>query len=95
MPSYGRGMLRRSPRRGYNRRMPLHVIDGTPAPDTPTERVRKRVRAMDTPAGMLQCPRCGGRETLDTRIGATTSGGGTKQRLCAACFLRGERVVIV
>lgn len=47
----------------------LHLIQGTPAPDTPAEQVRKRVRAMSKPATMVQCHRCGGREVIETKIG--------------------------
>lgn len=70
----------------------FHVIDGTPAPDTPAEQVRKRVRAMPKPAAMPQCPRCGGREYIETKIGAGRSA--TKQRLCVLCLMKGERVVL-
>lgn len=70
----------------------FHVIQGTPQPSTPAEEVRKRVRAMPKPADMPQCLRCGGREYIETKIGAGK--GATKQRLCVACMLRGERVVI-
>lgn len=76
----------------------FHVIDGTPAPDTPAEQVRKRVRAMPKPAEMLQCPRCSGREVFETRIGVMRKGGkatgGTRIFLCALCFMKGERVVL-
>lgn len=78
--------------------MPLHVVNGTPAPDTPADQVRKRVRAMPKPADMLQCSRCGGREVIETKIGVMLvdgkAKGGTKALLCAGCLLRGERVVI-
>lgn len=74
------------------------VIEGTPAPDTPAEQVRKRVRAADKPASMIQCHRCGGREVIETKIGVMKKNGkpsgGTKQLLCAGCFMKGERVVI-
>ncbi|MDU9398037.1 hypothetical protein [Pseudomonas sp. zfem003] len=70
----------------------FHVIDGTPAPDTPAEQVRKRVRAMPKPATMPQCPRCGGREYIETKIGAGRSA--TKQRLCVLCLMKGERVIL-
>ncbi|CFN69610.1 hypothetical protein L550_0475 [Bordetella pertussis H973] len=47
---------------------------------------------------MIQCPRCGGREVIETRIGvfetARTWSGGTKVLLCVLCFMRGERVVL-
>ena len=76
----------------------FEVIPGTPAPDTPAEQVRKRVRAQPKPASMIQCHRCGGREVVETRIGVLLQGGktkgGTKALLCACCLLRGERVVL-
>lgn len=74
------------------------VIEGTPAPDTPAEQVRNRVRAADKPAAMIQCHRCGGREVIETKIGVMKKNGkpsgGTKQLLCAGCFMKGERVVL-
>lgn len=70
----------------------LHVIQGTPAPDTAQEKVRKRVRAMARPPGMPQCVRCGGREYIESKIGAGK--GATKLRLCVLCLLGGERVVM-
>jgi len=76
----------------------LHLIQGTPAPDTPAAQVRKRVRAMPKPATMVQCHRCGGREVIETKIGVLMKNGkptgGTKQLLCVGCILRGERVVL-
>lgn len=76
----------------------LTLIQGSPAPDTAAEHVRKRVRAADKPAELVQCHRCGGRELLETRLGMTRKngkiGGGTKCLICAACWLNGERVVI-
>lgn len=77
--------------------MPLHVVKGTPPPDTPKERIRARRRATK-PADILQCHRCGGREMIETRIGVTVQGGktkgGTRQICCAACWMQGERVVL-
>lgn len=75
----------------------FHVITGTEPPDTPTERVRKRVR--QTKAGPIaQCHRCGGREVIETKIGVVLKDGkptgGTKQLLCVACLLNGERVFL-
>lgn len=76
----------------------FHVIDGTQAPDTPAEQVRKRVRAMPKPDELLQCPRCGGREVIETKIGAVRkngkASGGTKSILCVACFLNGHRIAL-
>lgn len=70
------------------------VIAGTPAPANP---VRERLRATK-PAEMLQCHRCGGREVIETRIGMTfragKASGGTRVRLCANCYMNGERVVL-
>ena len=68
------------------------VITGTPAPETPAEQVRQRVRAMPKPPEMPQCHRCGGREYTETKIGAGK--GATKQRVCFGCMLKGERVVM-
>lgn len=76
----------------------LHVILGTPAPDTPAERVRKRVRKHARPETILACPRCNGREIIEAKIGVTKRNGklsgGTKVILCACCHRKGERVVI-
>jgi hypothetical protein len=56
------------------------------------------MRAMPKPASMIQCGRCGSREVLETKIGMLykngKASGGTKQILCASCFMRGERVVL-
>ena len=70
--------------------MALHLIKGTPKP---------RKRASDPrPAEMLQCYRCGCRELIEARVGVMVrdgkTSGGTKQMLCAACLLKGERVVV-
>ncbi len=77
--------------------MPLHVIKGTPPPDTPAETVRKRMRATK-PASMLQCHRCGGREVIETKTGALLKNGkvtgGTKAWICAGCHRNGQRVVL-
>jgi len=76
----------------------FHVIDGTKAPDTPAEEVRKRVRAMPKPATMVQCHRCGGREVIESKIGVLMKNGkptgGTKVLLCVGCLLKGERVTL-
>lgn len=54
---------------------------------------------MPTPADMLQCNRCGGREMIETRTGVLfkdgKASGGTKQMVCVACLLKGDRVVVV
>lgn len=88
-------MLPRLNGRGYDRRMRFKVIDGTPPPEQ--DPVRKRLRA-SKPAELLQCHRCGGREVIETRVGVTfragKATGGTRIRLCAHCFMNGERVVL-
>lgn len=70
----------------------LHVIDGTPAPDTAQERVRRRVRGAPKPAEMPQCHRCGGREYIEAKIGAGKAV--TKQKLCVCCLLQGQRIIM-
>lgn len=95
-------MLHLSLRLGYDGYMTdkpkLHVIQGTPAPETPVEQARKRVRAMPKPASMIQCHRCGSREVMVTKIGMLLKNGkatgGTPQILCASCHRGGERVVL-
>jgi hypothetical protein len=76
----------------------FHVIEGSPAPDTPKERAMKRVREMPRPAEMICCHRCGGAEVIQTKIGMVHKNGkatgGTRQFLCALCFMRGERIVL-
>ena len=77
----------------------LHLIQGTLAPDTPAEKVRKRVRAMPKPPTMVQCHRCGGREVIETKIGVLMKNGkptgGTRTLICVSCLLQGERVVLI
>lgn len=69
-----------------------------PAEPSPSEKVRQRVKAMPKPGFLLQCPRCGGRELIETKTGVLWENGkakgGTKQYLCANCYMRGERVVV-
>ena len=49
-------------------------------------------------AVMLCCPKCEGREVIETKTGVLRKNGkpygGTKQLICAACQRKGERVVI-
>jgi len=62
----------------------FRVIDGTPAPDTPGERVRKRTvasRAIYKPS----CSSCGGHEYVTARHGNTRS------KLCIICLTQGRR----
>jgi len=68
------------------------VIEGSKPPDTPAEQVRERVRKAPKPSDMPQCHRCGGREYIETKIGAGKAA--TKQRVCFLCAMKGERVVM-
>jgi len=68
------------------------VIEGSKPPDTPAEKVRERVRKAPKPRDMPQCHRCGGREYIETKIGAGKTA--TKQRVCFLCAMKGERVVM-
>lgn len=74
--------------------MALHVVPPAPAPDKP----KLKSRTASKPAEMLECPRCGGREFIETVIGALLQArrlkGGTRQIVCVGCLLKGERVVV-
>lgn len=74
--------------------MTLHLVPPASAPNQP----KLKSRAASKPAEMLQCPRCGGREMIETVIGAMMQArklkGGTRQIVCVGCLLRGERVVV-
>lgn len=76
----------------------FRLIHGTAAPDTPKERVRKRLRSGRRPEHIAKCHRCNGIELKEVRIGMTKRNGkltgGTKQWICAACERNGERVVV-
>jgi len=76
----------------------LTLITNTPAPDTPAQRVRERVKKMAKPAEMVQCRRCGGREFMPTKTGVLFKDGkmtgGTPNLICVNCLSRGERVAI-
>jgi hypothetical protein len=92
-------MRPRSQGPAYNARMTkFTVIDGTPPPDTPKQRVTERIKKMPKPASMLQCRRCGGREVLELKSGVLyqdgRTKGGIKTIVCATCFMRGERMVL-
>lgn len=74
------------------------VIDGTPPPDSAEQRVIDRIKRAPKPADLIQCHRCGCREVLPLTTGAVLKNGkvsgGTTVHVCAACFLKGERVVL-
>lgn len=74
--------------------MTLHLVPTAPAPEKP----KLRSARASKPADMLQCPRCHGREFIETVIGAMLQArklkGGTRQVICVGCLLKGERVVV-
>jgi hypothetical protein len=53
--------------------MPLRLVH--PAPASPVEAIKKRVRAMVKPSGMLQCNRCASRTAVTVINGAVISKG--------------------
>jgi hypothetical protein len=73
----------------------LQVVPQAPAPAR--EKVRQRLKALPKPPATLEC-RCGGREVIEVKAGVLLVNGkprgGTKQLVCAACWMRGERVVL-
>lgn len=77
---------------------PFHVIDGS-ADQTPTDKLKQARKARPDAAHPLRCHRCGSSEVIETKVGmifrAGKASGGTRQILCASCFMKGERVVIV
>jgi hypothetical protein len=92
-------MLPLSRRQVYNVSMgKFEVIQGTPPADTPRQRLIDRIKAAPNPGAIIQCTRCGSREVLELRIGVELKNGkptgGTSQIVCAACFLKGERIVL-
>lgn len=77
----------------------LAVVPEVPEVGNPTTASRSRIKAMSHPGDVIQCPRCGGRETIETLIGAMrrpngSSYGGTRAMICAACHRNGDRVVV-
>jgi hypothetical protein len=82
----------------YDSRVSKHALTVVPpTPPGPAEQVRQRLRKT-APAAILQCPRCAGREVIQTKTGVMLKygkpSGGTRQMICALCLMRGERVVL-
>ena len=76
----------------------LTVIDGAATDDTPRIKAEKAKKARPDAAYLLRCHRCGGSSVIEVKTGMVVKNGkpqgGTKQILCAACFVKGERVVL-
>lgn len=88
-------MQKRSPKRAYDVPVPnLRIVPPVAAPES--ERRRQRLKAAK-PATLLEC-RCGCREMIETKSGVLLKdgkpSGGVRQMICAACFAKGDRVVI-
>lgn len=62
----------------------FRVIDGTPPPDTPIERVRQKMRKSRIQA-IPSCSSCGGHEYVTARTGNITT------KLCLTCIMQGRR----
>lgn len=95
-------MLRCSKLLGYDGSMSekptLHVIQGSVEKDDPRVKAAKVRKRKPAAASLISCHRCGGNAVLEVKLGMVfkdgKASGGTKQLLCASCFMRGERVVI-
>lgn len=62
----------------------FRVIDGTPPPDTPAERVRAKVRKAKLPH-LPQCSSCSGVEYVIGTVGKR------RAKLCVICLMQGRR----
>ncbi len=75
----------------------LSIVPKAPEPDTPVTRSRKRMKATRV-EHMVQCPRCNGREVIQTRMGVVRVNGkpqgGVSALICAHCHRNGERVEV-
>lgn len=73
----------------------LNIVAPIPKPDEP---VNNRAKRASKPADMIQCPRWGGREVVETVLGAILVAGklkgGTRTLICVGCLLKGERVLL-
>lgn len=84
-----------SSERAYDLRVTkLSIVPKTAAPES--EIRRQRLKA-SKPAALIEC-RCGCREVIETKSSVLLKDGrpqgGTKQMLCAACFAKGERIIL-
>jgi len=72
----------------------LSIVPKTTAPES--ERRRQRLKE-SKPAALIEC-RCGCCEVIEIKSSVLLKDGrpqgGVKQLICAACFAKGERVVL-
>lgn len=79
--------------------MPLELVPPTP-PDRKTALV-ERIKDIERPDGMVQCSRCGGRDTLTIRNGDRIEGGRVKagtvveKGICPHCWKQGVIVDLI
>lgn len=64
--------------------MTLRLVPPSKPPDTPTERVRKRVRA-SADRNRPRCTSCGGHEYITAKNGRASA------KLCVVCLTQGRR----
>jgi MinD superfamily P-loop ATPase len=88
-------MRQRSSVRAYDVSVPnLRIVP--PVAASESERRRQRLKE-SKPAALIEC-RCGCREVIETKSSVLLKDGrpqgGVKQLICAACFAKGERVVL-
>jgi len=62
----------------------FRVIDGTPPPDSPAERVRQKMRKSRN-SHAPSCSSCGGSEYINARSGNASA------KLCVVCLTQGRR----
>jgi len=80
--------------------MPLHLVPPALPPDRKTALV-ERIKDIARPDGMVQCGRCGGRDTLTIRNGDRIEDGKVKmgtvieKGICAHCWKRGIIVDLI
>lgn len=79
--------------------MTLELVPPAP-PDRATQAL-ERVKAVARPEGVLQCNRCGGRQTMSIRSGDRIEGGKIKagtvieKGICPHCWKRGITVDMI
>lgn len=77
---------------------PFHVIEGSKE-QTITDKLKKARKANPAAISLLSCHRCGCNEVIETKVGMIVKNGkaqgGTRQYLCAGCFMKGDRVVLL
>lgn len=80
--------------------MAIYLVPPALPPDRKTTLV-ERIKEMPRPDGMLQCSRCGGRDTMTIRSGDMVVDGRIKpgkvieQGICPHCYKRGVIVDLI